>query len=165
MRWERLCPGTPFIPRGALGSYDSLCIYAGAYPIQRQGEIRLYFLGSHGKHSGFRDGFFCLAHLRPDGYAALAPEVGGPVGIVETHPIECVGTQLCVTTDAAGGSVRVAIVDAEGYGMEDCKPIVTNCTDEVVQWRSKKDLTDFIGKYFRLRFTAANAELYSFTFS
>jgi hypothetical protein len=165
VRWERLCPGTPLIPRGALGSYDSLCIYPAAYPIQRQGEIRLYYGGSNGKHGGFRDGFFCLAHLRPDGYAALASEAGGPVGIVETHPIECVGTQLCVTADAAGGSVRVAIVDAAGYGMEDCKPIVTNCTDEIVQWSGKKDLTDFLGKYFRLRFTATNSKLYSFTFS
>ena len=35
-----------------------------------------------------------------------------------------------VTTDAAGGRVRVAIVDADGYDMEDCKPIISNCTDK-----------------------------------
>ena len=80
-------------PPRCAGSYDSLCIYAGAYPIQRQGEIRVYYGGSNGKHSGFRDGFFCMARLRPDGYAGLASEAGGQVGIVETNPIECVGTQ------------------------------------------------------------------------
>jgi hypothetical protein len=163
-RWERLCPGTPFIPRGALGSYDSLCIYAAAYPVQRQGEIRVYYGGSNGKHSGFRDGFFCLAHLRPDGYAALASEAAGQAGIVETHPIECVGTRLHVTTDAAGGHVRVAIVDANGYDLEDCEAISSNCTDEIVQWKGKKNLSDFLGKYFRLRFEASGAKLYSFAF-
>jgi hypothetical protein len=165
VHWERLCPGTPFIPRGVLGSFDSLCIYAGAYPIHRQGEIRVYYGGSNGKHSGFRDGVFCLAHLRPDGYAALASEAAGQAGIVETHPIECVGTQLHVTTDAAGGRVRVAIVDADGYDLEDCEPIISNCTDEIVQWKGKKDLSDFLGKYFRLRFEATAAKLYSFAFS
>lgn len=165
VRWERICPGTPFIPRGPLGSFDSLCIYAGAYPIERPGEIRIYYAGSNGKHSGFRDGFFCLAHLRPDGYAALASEAAGQVGIVETQPIECLGTKLHLTTDAAGGRVRVAIVDANGYDMEDCNPINTNCTDEIVQWGTKKDVSDFLGKYFRLRFEVTAAKLYSFTFS
>jgi hypothetical protein len=165
IRWERVCPGTPFIPRGALGSYDSLCIYPGAYPIQRQGDIRLYYGGSNGKHSGFRDGFFCLAHLRPDGYAGLTSEAAGQVGISETHPIECVGTQLHLTTDAAGGRVRVAIVDADGYDMENCEPIVTNCTDEIVRWKGKQDISDFLGKYCRLRFEATAAKLYSLTFS
>lgn len=165
VRWERICPGTPFIPRGALGNCDDLCLFAAAYPIPRQGEIRLYYGGSNGKHSGFRDGFFCLAHLRPDGYAALAPEMAGHAGIVETHPVTCMGTQLHVTTDAAGGRVRVSIIDADGYDLDDCDPINGNCTDEIVRWRSKKDLSDFLGKYFRLRFEAMAAKLYSFTFS
>ncbi|MGA8540722.1 MAG: hypothetical protein WB566_14560 [Terriglobales bacterium] len=165
IRWERVCPGTPFIPRGALGSYDDLCLYPGAYPIQRQGEIRLYYCGSNGKHSGFRDGFFCLAHLRPDGYAALASEMGGQVGIVETHPIECVGTQLHVTTDAAGGRVRVAIVDADGYALDQCEAIITNCSDAIVRWKGQKDISGLLGKYFRLRFETTAARLYSLTFS
>lgn len=164
VRWERLCPGMPLIPRGVLGSYDSLCIYPGAYPIERQDGIRIYYGGSNGKHSGFRDGFFCLAHLRPDGYAALASDAT-ETGIVEIHPIECTGTQLHLTTDAVGGRVRVAILDADGYDMEKCEPIVTNCSDEIVRWKGKRDVSDFLGKYFRLRFEVNAAKLYSFTFS
>ena len=165
VRWERICPGTPFIPRGPLGSYDGLCLYAGAYPIERQGDTLLYYGGSNGKHSGFRDGFFCLAHLRPDGYAALSSEGSSQVGIVETHPIECTGTNLHLTTDAGGGRVRAAIVGADGYGTEYCEPISRNCTDEVVRWKGKSDLSNFLGKYFQLRFETTAAKLYSLTFS
>lgn len=164
IRWERLCPGTPFIPRGDLGGYDGLCIFAGAYPIHRPGEIRIYYGGSNGKHSGFRDGFFCLAHLRPDGYAALGSQ-SGSTGIVETHPIQCTGTQLRITSDAKEGRVRVAIIDANGFQVDDCKPITTDCSDEVVRWGGQKDLTQFLGKCFRLRFEAIGAKLYSLTFS
>lgn len=165
VHWERLCPGTPFIPRGLLGSFDSLCLFAGAYPIQRPDGIRIYYAGCNGKHSGFRDSFLCLAHLRPDGYAALVPEAPGQVGVVETHPIECTGTQLHLSTDAAGGRVRVAIVGADGYGMPDCEPINSVCSDETVRWRGKKDLSNFLGRYFRLRFETTAAKLYSFSFS
>lgn len=163
VRWERICPGTSFIPRGPLGSYDSLCLYAGAYPIQRQGDTLLYYGGSNGKHSGFRDGFFCLAHMRPDGYAALASNTN-ETGSVETHPIECLGTQLCLTADAQGGRVRVGIVDANGFDVGDCEPITTNCTDKSVQWTTKKDVSQLLGKYVRLRLEVNAARLYSFTF-
>lgn len=164
VNWERIMPGTPFIPRGPIGSYDSMCLFAGAYPIHREGEIRLYYGGNNGKHTSYRDGFFCLAHLRPDGYAALAGAAGAP-GVVETHPMECVGTQLRVTADAAGGEVRVGVVDAEGYGLAECEPIHGNVTDQPIRWRGSRDFSAFLGKHARLRFQARAARLYSFSFA
>ncbi|OHB76516.1 MAG: hypothetical protein A2W31_13560, partial [Planctomycetes bacterium RBG_16_64_10] len=69
VRWERICPGTPLIPRGRQGSWDNGCIYSAAYPILRGGELRLYYGGSDGPHTGFRAGGLGLATLRPDGFA------------------------------------------------------------------------------------------------
>src|SRR5262249_4910782 len=43
IHWQRICSGTPLIPRGPAGSYDSGCIYAAATPIVLGNEIRLYY--------------------------------------------------------------------------------------------------------------------------
>lgn len=165
VHWERVCPGTPLIPRGAEGSYDSGCIYAAAYPITRNGKIMLYYNGSNGNHAGWRDGFFCLARLRPDGFAGLEPVKSDVVGTVATEPVECVGRNLQLSADALGGSLRVAIVDADGFGLGDCEPIDSNVTDGMVRWRNNRDLSEFLGKPIQFRFELRNARLYAFGFS
>jgi hypothetical protein len=73
LRWERVDPGNALIPLGAAGAYDSGCVYAAATPVVLDNQIRLYYGASNGPHTGWRDGFFCLAHLRPDGFAAMEP--------------------------------------------------------------------------------------------
>lgn len=165
VHWERVCPGTPFIPRGPKGSYDSGCIYAAAYPIVRDGEIRLYYGGNNGKHSTWRDGFFCMAHLRPDGFAPLEPLKPDSKGTVLTKPIECIGRNLQVNVNAALGSLRVAILNVDGFGLNDCEPIDTNVTDRTVRWKNSSDLSEFLDKPIRLQFELNNSRLYAFSFS
>ena len=155
-----------YIPRGAPGSYDGLCIYPGAYPVQRQGEIRVYYGGSNGKHSGFRDGFFCMARLRPDGYAGLASEGREAKWELSKLIRSNASERNCILRpmprEAALRASRYS--DQDGFAVDDCQSIVTNCTDQVVHWRTKANLSDFLGKYFRLRFEATGAKLYSFAF-
>ena len=67
--WHRVLPGTPLIPNGDEGEYDWGCVYAAACPVFLKDEIRLYYGGSDGLHTSWRNGFFCLATLRPDGFA------------------------------------------------------------------------------------------------
>ena len=70
MTWHRVLPGTPLIPNGGdEGDYDWGCVYAAACPVFLEDEIRLYYGGSDGLHTSWRNGFLCLATLRPDGFA------------------------------------------------------------------------------------------------
>lgn len=163
--WHRVAPGTPLIPRGPVGSHDSLCLYAAASPVVRPDGILLYYGGNNGKHTGYRDGFFCLARLRPDGYAGLAPRAKGVAGVVETPPLEIRGATLRVSTDAAGGSVRVSLADAPGHSFDECAPLTANVTDAPVRWKSRADIRPLFGRYARLRFEVRDAKLYSFSFA
>jgi len=165
VHWERVCPGTQLIPRGPEGSYDGGCIYAAAYPIFRSDEILLYYGGNNGKHGHWRDGFFCLAHLRPDGFAGMEPINLHETGRIVTKPIQCVGRNLRVSADVDGGMLRVGILDASGFGLEGCELIKSNVTDRVIKWKNGRNLSNFRGKPIRLQFELASAQLYSFSFS
>ncbi|MBN1341620.1 MAG: hypothetical protein JXQ73_03020 [Phycisphaerae bacterium] len=164
IHWQRVCPGTPMIPRGPKASYDCGCIYAAANPIVRDGEIRLYYGGNNGPHTTWRDGFFCLARLRPDGFAGFEPADPDAPALVVTKPIRCTGKTLRVSADAEGGSLRVGIVGADGLGIDDAQPATTDATDAPVTWKNKPDLSALVGKNVQLRFELNKAKLYAFAF-
>ena len=165
INWQRVAPGEPLIPRGPEGSYDCGCIFGAAYPIMLKEEIRIYYSGSNGPHSNWRDGFFCLAHLRPDGFACMEPKSAHTTARIMTKPIKCIGRNLCLSADAAGGSIRVAIPDIEGFGLNECELISSDVTDQPVRWRGGNDLSDLIGRRIRLLFELNSAHLYAFSFS
>ncbi len=165
VRWERVCPGTPMIPRGAASSYDSGCIYAAACPIVRPGEIRLYYGGSNGPHTTWRDGFFCLARLRPDGFAGYEPSRPETAGTVITAPILCTGKQLVVSADAEGGSLRVGIEGDDGLSVERSQPITTNVTDAGLRWQGGRDLSPWVGRTVRVRLELKAAKAYALAFA
>jgi hypothetical protein len=51
IRWQRVAPGVPFIPRGSKGSYDSACIYAPSGPaIAQDGRLLIYYGGDFLPH-------------------------------------------------------------------------------------------------------------------
>ena len=156
VQWERVCPGTPLIPRGPEGSHDGGCIYAAAYPFPHNGEILLYYAGSDGTHDAWREDFLCLARLRPDGFAGMETTGAAP-GTVVTRRVRCGGNRLSISADAKGGSVRVAL---PGLGLS--RPISGNVTDHAVSWPGAPKLE---GREVELRFELRSAKLYSFTFS
>ena len=164
VRWERIEPGKPLIPTSEpLGTYDGGCVYAAAVPIVREGEIRLYYSGSNGPHGEWRDGFFCLATLRPDGFAGYEPvEAACPATIV-TQPMICSGKPLQITADAAGGSVRLALLDAGGRQLAISQPISDDVTDRLVHL-PQEVITAQTGKGVRLRIEMTRAKMYSFAF-
>jgi len=166
IRWERVCPDTPLIPRGREGEFDSHCLFAAAEPIPREGEIRLYYGGSNGPHFGWRAGGLGLARLRPDGFAGMETAAAGAVGTIITRPIPCAGRRLQVTADVgAGGSVRASVLDADGFGPGDCEAIVADVTDGTIRWRGDRDLTCLRDRPVRLRFELRCATLYAFRFT
>ena len=162
VEWDRIRPGTPLIPRGPVGCFDSHCIYAAAYPVILPDEIRLYYGGSNGPHTAWRDGGLGLARLRPDGFAGLRAE---GTGAVVTIPVVCSGSRLRVSADAAVGAIRVAVLGAEGLGADSCTSLTGNVTDAPVSWGVGHGLGGLRGTTIQLRFELESATLYSFSFS
>jgi len=164
VKWNRVCPGTPLIANSQKEmAYDWGCVYAGATPIFLDDEIRIYYGGSDGYHFGWREGSFCLATLRPDGFAGYEPINSREMAIVTTKPIIFQGKNLCISADIPEGEfVKVTVKDEQGYKIAASKPIRQTVTDGRVQWIENKDL---LGKRVRLEFIINTAKLYSFSFA
>ncbi|NLS79423.1 MAG: hypothetical protein GXY76_19410 [Chloroflexi bacterium] len=161
LQWQRICPGTPLIPNGVKGGYDWGCVYAGSSPIFLQEGIRIYYGGSDGLHTSWRNGFFCLASLRPDGFAGYEPTHPDALGRVLTVPMRGSHDGLRVTADVReGGQVRVVAIDAGGNELCSSGPITQTVTKEPVSW--KQGDVPLPGRAARLLFELNRARLYSF---
>jgi hypothetical protein len=161
VRWERVDPGRALIPLGGAGAYDSGCVYAAAAPVVLDDGIRLYYGASNGPHTGWRDGFFCLAHLRPDGFAAMEAR---DAATLITRPVEVSGDSLRVNVDAGGGELRVGVVGEERLSVERCAPVRGDHIDAACLWRGV-NLKHLRGKRVQLVFALRSARVYSFHFA
>ena len=162
IRWERIEPGTPFIANSSSeGDYDWGCVYAALSPVVREDEIRIYYAGSNGQHRYWRDGFLCLATLRHDGWAGYQPVDSAQAGMVLTKPLDWPGgLQLCA--DAAGGSVKVSVLDGAGQVVAQSVAVTGDVTDQQVIFSSSRQLESLTGQLVRLKFELDKAKLYSF---
>ena len=165
VQWNRVCPGTPLIANSeAEMAYDWGCIYPAACPVFLEDEIRIYYGGSDGHHYGWRNGFLCMATLRPDGWAGYEPIDSQKSGIVVTRPVVCHDQQLRLTADAADGLVQVSVLDAAGKLVATGKPLGGNTTDAPVVFEPADALKAVEGQPVRLKFELRRAKLYSFAF-
>ena len=160
--WHRVDAGTPLIANAPRkGAYDWGTVYASP-PILESDAIRIYYGGCDGGHFDWRDGFLCLATLRPDGFAAYEPAERGRPAVVVTQPV-VLGTRLRVTADAGEGSITVVILDAAGAVLRTSLPLRGDVTDATVPWPPEAaDLRALAGRRVRLRFEIDGAKLYSF---
>ena len=164
VRWERINPGTPFIPNATVkGRYDWGCVYAANAPVVMKDRIRIYYAGSNGHHRYWRDGFLCLATLRPDGWAGYVPVDPNRKGVVVTSPLTWRG-RLHLTADAAGGSVQVTVLDGRGGVLAEAQPLKGEVTDGEVMSQPPGALADLEGRSVALKFELDRAKLYSFAF-
>lgn len=165
VQWQRVCPGSPLLANGdPEGSYDWGCAYAALSPVVLPGEIRLYYGASNYLHTGWRDGFLCLATLRPDGFAGYEQAAGDRPAAVVTAPFAWRGAALRVSADlAAGGALGVAVLAAEGGRVLAEGQVDGTVTDGPVRWRARRPAA--LRGRVRLRFTLAGARLYSFSFA
>ena len=165
IQWHRVCPGSPLIPQGSERSdYDWGCVYPAANPVFLDDEIRLYYGASDGPHSGWRLGSFCLATLRPDGFAGYEQISTGIPAVITTRPVTGYFASLRITADVQeGGSVRAAVVGEQGAPIVEGELIHNSVTDGKVTWRAGWDPTAAMRAEIRLRFDLQNAKLYSFS--
>jgi len=159
--WHRISPGTPLIPCSEEKlDYDYGCVYACANPVFLKNEIRLYYGGSDWLHTSWRNGFLCLATLRPDGFAGYVQESEDKPAIITTALVPYAGQVMQVTADVTGGgSIKVSIIDKEEKIIATANTISKTVTDEPLKL-SKKIKAGMI----QLKFEFNNAQLYSFSF-
>lgn len=160
--WHRIDPGTPLIPCSEKKlDYDYGCVYACATPVFLKNEIRLYYGGSDWLHFGWRNGSFCLATLRPDGFAGYVQKLNDKPAIITTKPIPYSQGKVRLTADVGkGGWVKVSIFDANGNQIFKSRSISKTVTDEPLDWKGEKKSDNIY-----LKFEFKKAKLYSFSFS
>jgi hypothetical protein len=167
IHWHRLDAGSPVIARGEAGAPDSGCAYAAA-PVFEKNEVRIYYGGSNGPHTGWRDGFFCLARLQPGRFAGYQPAAAGSSGIIITRPVKVTSADLRVNADARGGQLKVGVIDAGGGAtaplLGQSVPIQTDALDGACRWR-KGGLRSLVGKEVQLAFEVRAARVFSFRFA
>jgi len=167
LQWHRICPGTPLIANSEqMGDYDWGCIFASP-PILRKDEILLYYGASNGRFMGWRDGFFCLARLRPDGFAGYEQIAGGSnkTATITTKPVVAAGGSLRLSTDVVmSGYVKVTVLNKGNKELAESKLITQTATDAEVQWKDGFSIEKLKGNGIRLRFELRDAKLYSFSF-
>ena len=158
VRWFRVAPGVPLIPRGEKGAGDSGCIYAPAGPaIAQDGRLLIFYGGSAAVHEGWkRSCLLHLARLRTDGWAGYEPVEKGRPASVTTAPLVATGEPLRVSAD---GALRVRVLDTA----LESEPIEGALTDAEVRWREGGDFRALRGKSVRLRFDFTDAKLYAFS--
>lgn len=163
--WHRVSPGTPLIPNdGKEGDYDWGCAYTAANPVFLEDGIRLYYGGSDGLHTGWRNGFFCLATLRPDGFAGYKALGMAAPGTVTTTPVFDGNASLQVSADIADeGQLVVRVLGEENQVIAESEPLVSTVSDGEVRWLDDSVLEGIRAKRARLQFAFQKATVYSFS--
>ncbi len=162
--WHRVVPGTPLIPNGDDGEYDWGCVYAAACPVFLEDEIRLYYGGNDGLHTSWRNGFFCLATLRPDGFAGYRASDAAEPATVTTTPILDGKAPLRVSADIAkGGSLVVRVLGEEKQVLAESHPLASKVSDAQVRWLDESALDAIRTGHARLQFAFQEATVFSFS--
>jgi hypothetical protein len=164
IKWYRICPGTALIPNSETkGDIDWGCIYAAKSPIILNNEIRLYYSGSDGPHTDWRKGYFCLARLRPDGFAGYKSIDDTLESHIITVLIPWNGDDLGLSADIDdGGSVKVTVLN-ENNNILGNGVIEKTCMDEKLKITMKDPNSISLNTEVKFKFYLRNAILYSFS--
>ena len=158
LQWQRVAPGTPFIPRGAKGSYDSECIYAMAgEPIIKDGKLMIFYGGDDFPHTGWkRHCLPSLATLRVDGFAGYEAMDAGKPATVITSAMRA--EKVSVSADVSpGGSIHIKALDDQNALVDEAEAITTEVTDAPLRWKRGA----VAGKAVRFEVRLDHARLYA----
>jgi hypothetical protein len=160
-------PRKTLIPRGPDGSFDKDCVRPPSNIITHDDEHWIYYLGTNERWGARKwDARLALAKLRLDGFFYL--EAKEEPGTVLTKPFALKGDKVQVNVDAAGGYVKVELLDADGSeipGFSGDAAKLYRDPDKLrlePEWYGQADLSSLKGKQVRLRFTLKNAKIYAF---
>lgn len=106
--------------------------------------------------------------LRTDGFVSV--NAASEPGSLLTKPLIFAGSQLKLNfSTSAAGSLRVELQNPDGspisgFTMQDCRPVIGDKIDGVVEWNNKPDLAALAGQPVCLKFEFVECDLYSFQF-
>lgn len=160
-QWNRICKGSAFLPLGKKGSYDCGCIYPAATPVILNDEIRIYYLGSNGPHTDWRDGFFCLATLRKDGFAGYEPKDKNKTGTIITQSFKLNCNTVKISADVKKqGFVVISILDNNNKIVSTSESIYSSVTESNIIFN--KTANDLTNKKVKLKIEFSSAKIFSF---
>lgn len=169
IRWQRICRGQAFIPRGDAASLDAGCIYAGWSPVTIDDEIRIYYAGSRETHGAGiqRRTSALLATLPRDRYAGWHAVSEGEI---LTAPIACAGPQVLLNTDASRGSIQTELRRPDGSPIEgltfaESGPITVDSLDVPVRWKERESLQSLMGSQICIALRLNDAVVYTLQFT
>ncbi len=157
----------PILPQGPPGAWDDGQVYTARAPVLEGDTLKLWYGGFndlHGVALTKMTGGIGLATLRKDGFASL--DAGSNVGTILTRVLSGASGQLRVNYRAAGGWLKVEVLDEDGqglpgYGHADCVALTGDSVSQPVVWGSHSELPAGQPR-LRLRFLLQNASVYSF---
>ena len=106
--------------------------------------------------------------LRLDGFASI--RAGAVGGELVTKPFTFSGDALIVNfATSAGGGLQFELQDAfgktlPGYSLSECRELIGNELDRVVEWNKSPTVTPHVGKSVRLRCVLKDADLFAIQF-
>jgi hypothetical protein len=173
IKWKRPWR-TPWLDHGPAGAFDSNMVLGPAHPIVWEREMWFPYGGFPIPHDSTDQNWEAaigLATMRLDGFVSWRADAN-QTGELATQPFKCEGDRLFVNADARqGGSITVEVLDeagkpVPGYEAAACRPLkgdtLAETGDGWVRWSAKENLKDVQGKTIQLRFTLADADLFSF---
>ena len=176
MTWRREPKREPLIDVEQGEAWDAGLVYypAAGCPVAVGDEWLIYYAGTnfdhHGKSRSREDlgeyrgmGAVRLPRGRLVGYTA-----GEVAGDLITRPFKWANSELFLNTDAAGGSVEVAICNAsgspiKGFTRNDVEPIRNDGLRVPVSLKGGAQLASLRGRELRLRIYARQAAVYGFS--
>jgi len=106
--------------------------------------------------------------LRLDGFGSVsAPYAEGEM---LTKPIVVTGKRLVLNNStSANGSIYVELQTADGepipgYTLEECKLMVGDSLERLVEWQTTNDLSVLTGQAVRIRFVMRDADIFTLQF-
>ncbi len=157
LRWRRVFPGLPFLPRGPKGTYDSECIYAMAGPpVEQDGQLLIYYGGDDFPHTGWkRHCLPCLARLPLDHFGGFQA-LGDQPATVTTSPVHLQGEGLRLSAAATAGSIAVLALDSDDQVVAESEPLTGQLLDTPVTWKGSPPHSPC-----RLRFRLQDSTLFA----
>ena len=140
--WRRAWPRMNLIPPGAPGTFNSGAILGLATaPVNFGDKTWFYYTvltTNHGGPMPPKSISIARAEWRRDGYVSL--DAGPEGGRLETVPLRFGFGRLVINADASRGSMRAAIVEADGstivgLAIADCEPMQADAVDAIMQWK------------------------------
>jgi hypothetical protein len=167
--WERP-DRSPFLANSVeKGRYDYGNIDEAGDPIAMNDQLWFYYAGRRDLHNEVLStvsGSMNLGTLRLDGFISM--DTAGDEGTLVTRPLRLVGNSLLLNADAAGGEIRVELLDADtraplaSFTRANCVPLAGDRVRQAVTWQGTSAGNLPLGKPVRLKFYLRNAKLYSF---